>query len=78
MTAEVTREGRVVKKLVAAGSKSERDAIVLESDGAEIVLRRQGGNPFQDEMLESLVGKTVRARGFDLGSSLVMTDWTEI
>jgi len=71
--------GKVVKKHVASGSKSERDAICLESDGHAFVLRRQHGNPFYDQELESLVGKTIRTSG-DLvgGYTLVMSDWAEV
>jgi hypothetical protein len=49
--------GKVVKKHIASGSKSERDAVCLESEGHAFVLRRQHGNPFYDQELEKLVGK---------------------
>jgi hypothetical protein len=78
MTERVSREGKIVKKRVAQGSKSERDAIILESPEREMVLRRMGANPFHDETLESLVGKTIRAHGFESGSSLIMTNFEEL
>jgi hypothetical protein len=69
--------GLVTKKLFAAGSKSEREAIILMTDEGEYVLRRKGGNPFFDEELENLVGKHIRCEGALTGYTLLMTKWTE-
>ena len=69
--------GTVVKKPVAAGSKSERPAILLQTDEGEYVLRIQGGNPFHDPRLEELVGKRIRARGQLHGYTFLMDDWAE-
>lgn len=56
--------GLVVKKAFAVGSKSERSAVMLDStDGTSYVLRRRGGNAFQDPMLEALVGKRIHCSG---------------
>ena len=46
-----TVAGKVVRRRVSAGSKSEREAIVLETREGDYVLRRKGGNPFRDESL---------------------------
>ena len=71
--------GRVIKKQVAMGSKSEREAVYLESNGREYVLRRRHGNPFYDQELEKLVGKTIRTVGDVVGDyTLLMSDWKEI
>jgi hypothetical protein len=78
MTDRVTCEGRIERKRVAEGSKSERDAIVLVTPSRELVLRRMGGNPFSDPDLEQLVGKTIRAEGFEHAGALIMTDWSEV
>ena len=57
-------EGIVVKRPYAEGSKSERAAVMLDSaDGASYVLRRRGGNAFQDPVLNDLVGKRIRCSG---------------
>lgn len=69
--------GHVTKKLFAAGSKSEREAVVLVTDEGEFVLRRKGGNPFFDSQLEDLVGKTIRCEGDLTGYTFLMTSWTE-
>lgn len=71
-------KGHVIKKLFAAGSKSEREAVMLVTDKGEYVLRRKGGNPFSDETLENLVGKQIRCEGDLTGYTFLMTDWTEI
>jgi len=73
----VERSGTVVRKQVAAGSKSERPAIVLQTDEGDYVLRIQGGNPFHDPRLEELVGKRIRARGQLHGYTFLMDDWAE-
>jgi len=55
--------GKVVMKKFGKGSKSEHDAVCLQTSGGEYVLRRVGGNPFYDEMLHSMVGKEIKASG---------------
>ena len=67
--------GRVDRRAVAAGSKSEHDAVVLVTDdGRELILRRLGGNPFADPELDALVGKTVRCTGELRGTTLIASD----
>jgi hypothetical protein len=55
--------GLVQKKLMCQGSKSERCAVVLTTDDGEFILRRSGGNPFNDEVLNALVGQTITVEG---------------
>ncbi len=69
--------GKVTKKSFARGSKSEHDAVFLETGQGQYVLRRVGGNPFRDPQLEQLVGKTIRCRGEAKGYTLVITDWSD-
>lgn len=69
--------GKVVKKRLSRGSKSERDALVLEAKDGELVLRRRGGNPFHDEVLDRLVGKRIQCSGIRSGNLVILTDWTE-
>jgi hypothetical protein len=73
-----TFSGTVVRKPVAQGSKSEHDAVVLATDEGEFLLRRLGGNPFVDPILDELVGKTLAFTGELLGATLVVSAWTEI
>jgi len=71
------RTGQVIRKSFAAGSKSERPAVMLETGDGEYVLRIQGGNPFHDPRLEELVGKRIVAHGEVHGYTFLMKDWTE-
>lgn len=71
--------GRVIKKKIGIGSKSERRAVCLVTGDREYVLRRKDGNPFYDPKLEKLVGKEIRAVGDTVGGyTLLMSQWTEI
>ena len=70
--------GKVTKKPFGTGSKSAHDAVRLETKDGSFVLRRIGGNPFQDPELDKLVGKTIRCRGELLGYTLTISDWSEI
>ena len=74
----VTHEGTVTRQSVAEGSKSERDAVVLETGQGQLILRRQGGNPFQDPELDGLVGKRIRAEGDEHAGTLIMERWEEL
>ena len=65
-------EGTVVRKTVAAGSKSEREAIVLATGKREYVLRFIGGHAFADPRLAALVGKRIRAEGEVSGDTFLM------
>jgi hypothetical protein len=74
----MTFRGKVAKRLLAAGSKSEHEGLVLVTDSGELTLRRQGGNPFWDETLASLEGKAIECEGLLRGDQLIMTRWTMI
>jgi hypothetical protein len=65
---DVELSGKVVEKKFAQGSKSEHDAIYLETEKAIYQLRRIGVNPFFDPELKKLVGKKVLAIGLLKGS----------
>ena len=68
--------GRVTRRRVAVGSKSEREAVVLEADdGAVWVLRRRGGHAYSDPELERLVGKRCWVDGELTGTTLVADGW---
>ena len=69
-----TFSGSVVKRPFGTGTKSEHDAVMLVTKDKEYVLRRQGGNAFQDPELDRLVGKRVRCTGTVAGYTLLITD----
>jgi hypothetical protein len=66
--------GRVVKGAFGTGSKSERDAVYLETPDQRLLLRRPGGNSFSDPELEKLVGKEVEISGRVVGGYTLMID----
>ena len=67
--------GRVIRKKLHSGSKSEHEGLVLVTPQGEYKLRRQGGNPFQDEELNPLEGKEIECEGLLRGSHFIMTRW---
>ncbi|HEY8009798.1 MAG TPA: hypothetical protein VIE67_02245 [Rudaea sp.] len=69
--------GNVIRKRIAIGSKSERDAVLLQTRDQEYVLRIVGANPFQDPRLDALVGKRICAQGDVHGNAFLMTEWRE-
>jgi hypothetical protein len=71
--------GRVKRVRIAKGSRSEREAVVLEtSDDGTLVLRRPGAHPFHDPDLEALVGKMLQAEGRVFGQELFLTEFHEV
>lgn len=79
MGTKVTFAGKVVKAPWARGSKSEHTAVCVVSDGKPMKLRRAGGNPFVDQELEKLVGKSIKGEGEMLSDSTVlMSSWKEV
>ncbi len=54
--------GTIERQIVAQGSKSEHEAIVLRPDGVAhptLIIRIQGENPFTYPSLQQFVGKRV-------------------
>ena len=68
-------EGEVVRRLVGAGSKSEREAIMLDTPEGSYLLRRRQGNPFADPVLDQLVGQRLRLVGTVLDTTFVIDRW---
>ena len=72
----VTVEGQVGHEVVALGSKSEREAVVLTTpSGEKFILRRQHGPAFVDPDLDSLVGHSIKASGLATSGTLIMRHW---
>jgi hypothetical protein len=63
--------GAVVRGTFGAGSKSEREAVWLETAERRYVLRRKGGPTFDDRALEKYVGKRVKCDGFIVDYTLL-------
>jgi hypothetical protein len=63
--------GTLVRGSFGTGSKSEREAIWLETAGRRLVLRRKDGPSFGDHTLDKYVGKRVACDGFTVGYTLL-------
>jgi hypothetical protein len=71
--------GAVTKSLVAQGSKSEHDAVMLTTKGGKsYILRRRGGPAFVDPEVERLVGSSIAVKGLAVNGTLLMQDWAEL
>jgi len=67
--------GRVTKKLLYAGTKSEHEGMALTTLQGEFKLRRKGGNPFWDETLSDLEGKEIEGEGILRGNQFIVDHW---
>jgi len=68
--------GRVAKKLLYTGTKSEHEGLVLITAEGEFKLQRKGGNPFWDDALAELEGKEIEAEGTLREQRFIATHWT--
>lgn len=66
--------GTVVKKNFGGSSKSEHEAICLETKTVSYKLTLMGANPFHDDRLEKLVGRQVTVRGRVTDYLLIATE----
>ena len=57
--------------LYAKGSKSERQAVFIETATGRFILRRKTGPVFADARLKRFVGHTVECDGFFVGTTLL-------
>ena len=70
--------GVLAKQTVAKDSKSEREAIVLQTEKETLTLRRFGSNAFQlDEELLEMIGKTITIEGTQHGSLVIFKEFDE-
>jgi hypothetical protein len=71
--------GKVIRRRVGRGSKSEHEAVVLVTDaGVSYHLHQPGGNAFEDPELEQLVGKRIEGNGAKRGVSFYLAKWREL
>jgi hypothetical protein len=68
--------GKVAKKLLYAGTKSEHEGLVLVTAEGEFKLQRKGGNLFWDETLAQLEGKETEVEGTMRETRFTMSRWT--
>jgi hypothetical protein len=70
--------GKVVKRLYGAGSKSEHEAVMLDTGSELYRMRRRGGNPFRDPQLDALVGSTIECEGTLRDHMLIVDSWRTV
>jgi hypothetical protein len=63
--------GRVMKGAYGKGSKSERQAVFIETANARYILRRKTGSAFDDSEVTRYVGHEVICDGFVVGTTLL-------
>jgi hypothetical protein len=63
--------GRVIQGRCGTGSKSERQAVFLETANARYILRRKTGPVFGDTELTQYIGHDVECDGFLVGTTLL-------
>jgi hypothetical protein len=68
--------GKVSRRVFGKGSKSEHEALYIDTDQGRYVLRRQGGNAMYDPALQELAGKTIKCTGIVHDYVLLISDWT--
>lgn len=63
--------GHVSSGAYAQGSKSEREAVFLDTGTARYILRRKAGPVFGDAELAQYLGRQVECDGFVVGTTLL-------
>lgn len=63
--------GTVVKGMYGKGSKSEREAVFIQTSDSRYLLRRKSGPAFGDSQLDVYVGHVVECDGFAIGTTLL-------
>jgi hypothetical protein len=71
----VRMRGRVVRRRIGRGSKSEHLAVVLVSAEGEWILRRRGGNAFRDPALDALVEREWEFTGERVDTTFIVDSW---
>jgi hypothetical protein len=59
----MTIEGKIFLRIFSRGSKSEYNAVYIETPEGNFVLRKKGENPRKNPVLEKMEGKRVKAEG---------------
>lgn len=70
--------GTVVRRPFGRGTKSEHEAIMLDTPQGSFRLRRIQGNAFHDPELDPLVGREILAEGTIHSGTFLLKSWTII
>ncbi|MCB1488372.1 MAG: hypothetical protein KDJ88_13070 [Bauldia sp.] len=63
--------GTVRRGIYGEGTKSEREAVFVDTGRDSFLLRRRGGPAYGDKALDRYVGRTITCSGFLLGTTLL-------
>jgi hypothetical protein len=63
--------GNVTQNTYGAGSKSEREAVFIDTSDGRYILRRKNGPAFGDIELEEYIGHKVECQGFLVSNTLL-------
>jgi len=63
--------GRVVRGIYGKGTKSEREAVFIDTGSKRYLLRRKSGPAYGDRQLDRYVGHLVSCSGFLSGTTLL-------
>jgi hypothetical protein len=63
--------GRVTRGVYGKGTKSEREAVFIDTGRERYLLRRKSGPAYGDAELDSYVGQTIACSGFLMGTTLL-------
>jgi hypothetical protein len=64
--------GRITQGSYGKGSKSEHEAIFIETPNARYVLRPKTGHAYSDTKLRQFIGHEVECDGFLVGTTLLV------
>lgn len=66
--------GKISLELFGKGSKSEHNAVFIQTETNKFRLRKKGGNSFYDKELHDSVDKTVTLKGEPLNDDLFIVE----
>ncbi|NLR63529.1 hypothetical protein HGH92_04340 [Chitinophaga varians] len=69
--------GRLVLRTFGQRSKSEHLGVYLVTDQGDYLIRPAGANPFMDNPLMKMAGKTVTAEGYIVDYVFLARSWKE-
>jgi hypothetical protein len=72
----MTYTGKVERKIVSDGSKNHEAVALVISENEYYKLRRSGGNPFSDSVLEGLVGLEIVCEGVIHANQIFIDSWS--
>lgn len=63
--------GKVTRGTFGKGTKSEHDALFVETTEGRLALRRKGGPAYADPALEQYCGREIECDGFRVGTTML-------